>query len=72
MFTNTQVYRRLQKVLLCLSHSGTLATLDQLGENHDEDVLMRQCNLTNSLMVSPHVTKLGVVGTKSTSLSLSG
>lgn len=52
---NTQVYQRLHTLLLCLSHTGTLATLDELGENYDENVLRWQCNLTNSLMVGLYV-----------------
>ena len=44
-----QVYGRLQKMLLCLSHSQTLVTLDELGAGHDEEVRQWQANVTRSL-----------------------
>ncbi len=31
-----QVYDRLQKLCLCLSHSKTIQLVDQLGTDHDE------------------------------------
>lgn len=31
-----QVYDRLQKLYLCLSHSKTIQLVDQLGEDYDE------------------------------------
>lgn len=33
-----QVYDRLQKLCLCLSHSKTIQLIDQLGEDYDEVV----------------------------------
>ena len=44
-----QVYRRLNKLLLCLSHTRTLATLDKLGENFDEEVHQWMANLDSTL-----------------------
>jgi len=38
-----------QKQLLCLSHSQTLVTLDELGAGHDEEVRQWQANVTRSL-----------------------
>ena len=40
-----QVYRCLQRMLLCLSHQQTLSILDKLGENHDEKVKVWQSNI---------------------------
>ena len=37
-------------MLLCLSHSRTLVTLDDLGVNYDEDVRQWQANVSKSLM----------------------
>ncbi len=34
-----QVYTRLQKLLLCLSHSRSVAYVDVLGAEHDKPVL---------------------------------
>ena len=50
-----QVYRRLQKLLLCLSHTQTLTTLDRLGENYDESVLKWKTNLIDSMLVCMYV-----------------
>jgi len=36
-------------MLLCLSHSQTLVTLDELGAGHDEEVRQWQANVTRSL-----------------------
>ncbi len=35
---STVVVQRLQKLLLCLSHQRTLATVDLLGKDHDAPV----------------------------------
>ena len=40
-----QVYRRLQKIMLCLSHDGTNKYLDVLGEGYDQEV----CNWKNKI-----------------------
>ena len=48
----SQVYSRLQKMLLCLSHKRVLSTLDELGDDFDEKVLQWQCNLLSSMSVS--------------------
>ena len=39
MFECVQVYDRLQKVGLCLSHGRTIKLVDRLGEGFDEQVL---------------------------------
>ena len=36
---SSQVFTRLQKLLVCLSHKRTVAYMDRLGENHDRAVL---------------------------------
>lgn len=35
---NLQVFTRLQKLLLCVSHKSTLSFIDKLGQNYDEPV----------------------------------
>ena len=37
-YTCKQVYRRLQKLMLCLSHQATLNMLDVVADGHDEKV----------------------------------
>ena len=44
-----QVYSRLQKMLLCLSHRQTLVALDELGTNHDAAVKQWQASIAGSL-----------------------
>ena len=33
-----QIYTRLQKLMLCMSHKTTIRLVDQMGKNHDSDV----------------------------------
>ncbi len=44
-----QVFRRLQKLMLCLSPTATINLLNNLGEGHDELVLEWQDELLPAL-----------------------
>lgn len=34
-----KVFRRLQKLMVCLSHKATIRTIDFIGKNHDVSVV---------------------------------
>lgn len=45
----SQVYERLQKVNVTMSHQVTVKLLTELGKHHDEDVKVWQESITKSL-----------------------
>lgn len=52
MHACTQVYSRLQKLILCLSRKATLNMLDVVADGHDEAVLEWRDKLLNRVVVS--------------------
>ncbi len=49
LFVFKQVYQRLQKVNVCMSHIVTCRLLESLGDGHDKLVLQWRDNLIESL-----------------------
>ena len=50
-----QVFRRLQRLLVCLSHPSTISTIDELGKDHDAAVREWKGRL-HQLMCASHVS----------------
>ena len=44
-----KVYRRLQKLLLCVSHQHSLRCIDELGEGYDDEVMEWKRELEESV-----------------------
>ena len=53
-----QVFRRLQKLLVCLSHKRTVTYLDKLGEKHDASVHGWRQSILEAKTVGPQVCYL--------------
>lgn len=45
------MYRCLQPLGICLSHSGTLKIMDRLSSDHDKELLMRKKSLEDTIEV---------------------
>ena len=45
-----KVYRRLQKLLLCVSHQHSLRCIDKLGEGYDDEVMEWKRELENDFI----------------------
>ena len=45
-----KVYRRLQKLLLCVSHQHSLRCIDELGEGYDDEVMEWKRELENDFI----------------------
>ena len=50
-----QVFKRLQKLLLCLSHKRSIAYVDKLGASHDAKVLQWKLRLEDVLFGSQNL-----------------
>ena len=53
-----QVYRRLQKLLLCLSHERTNGYLDILGEGYDKEACQWRENILSAVRICIYIYKM--------------
>ena len=55
------MFRRLQRLLICLSHKRTVAYLDKLGEKHDALVHGWKQSILEARVVEPQVRSVATI-----------